>query len=194
MSEHKLKDWYHIHEEEMKSKSFLERGYPHYSRSHDTFYIWNGYSWVSDEEASREANNMIDYGNRTYSIRTAQAAVEKNYSSHEIDERIAISKQIHADQIDRLLREKERIESLPKEPNATEDGTNSILFKIKFLRSSIYYIYVATFIEETNIWYVSGPNQRNNGGYTWDALINWITRNPEWEIWHVSEYKLLASS
>lgn len=87
-----------------------------------------------------------------------------------------------------------RIELLPKEPNSTEDGTNSIFFKIKFKNSGSYYSYVATYIDAMGVWYVSGPYQRNNGGYTWDRLVGWITNSIEWEIWHVTNYELLAKS
>lgn len=159
-----LKDWYKIH------------------RDSNACYTWNGYRWVSDEEALREANKVVDYG-----------YMDSDKTGY-IDNQIAIADQTYARNIERLLREKARIEALPKEPKPTDDGDNSILFKIRFSSSTPYYVYVATYVAAMGVWYVSGPTQKNNGGYTWDALVNWITNNPKWEIWYVSEYTHLASS
>jgi len=95
-----------------------------------------------------------------------------------------------------LEAEQLRLELLPKEPPACEDGTNSILFKVKFNNSFIYYTYVATSVnrETGTLWYISGPVYKNSGGLNWESLIEWITSQPKWEIWHVSGYDLLAAS
>lgn len=107
-----------------------------------------------------------------------------------IDARIARLDAAKAD----LEAEQLRLELLPKEPPAAADGTNCIFFKIRFANNPTAFSYVATWIESENRWYVSGPTQRNNGGYLWDDLVNWITSQPVWEIWHVTEYGLLAQS
>lgn len=127
------------------------------------------------QEAKRKANMPIRY----------------HTAFDDIQKRIDVLRKREQD----LLEEQLKLELLPKEPNTTEDGTNSILFKILFTTHGVYYAYVATYIEDQDRWYVSGPNSRNNGGFTWDEMVKWITSaGVKGEIWHVTTYELLAQS
>ena len=105
----------------------------------------------------------------------------------------------------RVLEEADRLDNLPKEPLGMDDGTNIVFFRVRFrgdvppdrwnlpygsTESNPFYTYVA--VKARGVWHASG--RKDLQWKTWDAMIEWITSRPHWEIWTVSELSFMASS
>lgn len=100
-------------------------------------------------------------------------------------ERLAERKQ--AD-IDRLEAQIAALEALPDEPQVDDGEPNVIWWTKTFQNGSREYTYAAVKAGD-GLWYTTGPNVPK--GYSWDALIEWITDGEAFEIWHATGYDSL---
>jgi len=105
----------------------------------------------------------------------------------------------------KVLEEADKLDSLPKEPEGLEDGTNIVFFRVRFQEGvppndawrqpyasqdmlPTLYDYVA--VKTRGVWHASGRKSLN--WIDWEDLIEWITSKPYWEIWTVNEVGLLG--
>lgn len=143
-------------------------------------------AWVANHACPRGA---LTYGTY-YHAATEKLETKKDKSMRIIQSKEKIQRdldRLEAEK-DRLVQEQLRLDLLPKEPNLFDDGTGVVFFRIKFPNNIVYYSYSAVYVDSgSGRWWVTGPTQKNNGGYTWEELVEWITSFPKWEIWSVTE-------